>query len=115
MRCLPMANLSHEPTYIIDSTLAIAYLNNDNGGWNVWVDEHFRQNKKLYLLPMTVSEITKTDITDYPNFQILKYDLPNSDNILHTVYHEVVRKFNITGDRFKVNYQLIHMKILLTF
>ena len=43
--------LSHDNVYILDQSLVLGSINGDISGWNVWVDEHVRLGKKMYILP----------------------------------------------------------------
>lgn len=49
--------LPHTDIYILDSSLAIAYLKNNIPGWKTWADTHIALGKKFLLLEQTVEEL----------------------------------------------------------
>jgi hypothetical protein len=54
----PPTNLPHTDVYILDSSLALGYFNNDIPGWRARVNHHILLGKKFLLLQETVQEVT---------------------------------------------------------
>ena len=57
---LPLSQLQHDCTLLVDTNLVIKYSERTNEHWNNWVDEHFRKGKSIYV-PVTAALEFKPD------------------------------------------------------
>ncbi len=53
---MDITNMPHDDIYILDSSLVVALVKNENEHWTRWVQEHLRLGRTCYITPTVVNE-----------------------------------------------------------
>ena len=99
IRAEAFLTLPHDVICIADSNLLVYYHNGMVNGWKQWVDEHYRQGRRVYALDFSAKVVSGYGWTIPECFQVLKYQPIISEQKLEKVLQDVVSAFDVNCDR----------------